>query len=104
MKHNRADIKRDVLDNHPSSEHSNSSLRIAGKVIAPFGFEYQASAAVHLFKKPGSMDFVFINQIVGFDRIEEGHADVAHKELRKSLMGLYGREDGRRKDTKDEMI
>lgn len=104
MKQNRADIKRETVNDHPASGRAHECLKGAGRAITPFGYEYQASAVVHLYKMPNSMNFVFANQIIGFDRIEEGHADVAHKELRKSLMKLYGREDGRRKDTKDEML
>jgi hypothetical protein len=103
MKQNRADIKRSDLQTDMAG-HANANIKIAGTNLKPWDMDYVASATVHLYKRSGSANFAFINQLVGFTQVEEGQADVALKELRRALMAAYGREDKRRSDTKDELL
>lgn len=104
MKHNRADIKRDTVEDHPMQQRAKMSLEMAGTNLAPWGFEYEGTAAVHYYRKPNTHDFVFITHLVKFNGIPEGQADVGLKELRRALMGLFGREDKRRSDTKEVIL
>lgn len=104
MKHNRADIKRQSYEDHPMQNQAKVNLKIAGSNLAPWGMSYEGTAAVHLYKKPGSLDYVFISHLSDMGSIPEGQADVALKELRRALMAQYGREDVRRTDTKEEML
>jgi hypothetical protein len=104
MKHNRADIQRDTLTDHPAADQSCLQIRLAGANLAPWGLDYKASAVVHYYQQPGTTNFAFIEQLVGISSIPEGQADVGHKTLRKALMKAYGREDVRRKDTKEEIL
>lgn len=104
MKHNKADILRQDGKDLFCKDQSNMNLKIAGFNLKPLGFEYQGSASVHYYRKFGSDDFTFIVQLIGFKDIEEGQADLGWKEMKKSLMKLFGREDKRRTDTKEEII
>lgn len=104
QKQNRADIKREVFTDHPTQAQAEMNIKLAGNNLAPWGFEYEASAVIHYYKKPNTHDYIFIAQTIGFHHIPEGQADVGLKELRRSLMAAYGREEQRRKDTKDENL
>lgn len=104
MKHSKADIKRDVYQDHPGETQARINTEIAGKNLAPWGFEYEGSATIHYYKKPGTHDFVFITHLTGLGILPEGQADVGLKELRRSLMSFYGQEDKRRKDTQEEIL
>ena len=105
--HNRADIDRQTYEGqqaHPAQARATDAIQSAGKVLAPWGFKYEGSAVVHYYSKPMTTDFVFGQQLIGMNGIAEGQADVGLKELRRALMGAYGRSDGRRKDTKEEVL
>lgn len=104
MKHNRADIKRETHSDHPLKESSRQQMEIAGKNLAPWGYEYEGSATIHYYKKHNTHDFVFITHLSKLELLPEGQADVGLKELRRALMGYYGREDKRRTDTKEEIL
>ncbi len=88
-----ASVEREVISDHERSVLANGIINQAGKALRPNGFEHQASIVVHLYKATlADHNFAFINQMVGLDRIPEGQADVALKELRRALMENYGRE------------
>lgn len=93
---NKADIKRDTLNDHPSKERSAFNLKLAGINLAPWEFEHEGSFAVHFYRKNGETTFAFICQTSGLGAIPEAQTDVGLKELRRALMGFYGREEKRR--------
>lgn len=93
------------MTDHPAQEIANRQVRNAGVNLAPWEFDYEASVVVHYYKKRGSdHTYAFLSQLVGLENLPEPQADVGHKELRKALMKAYGREEGRRTDTKDEIL
>ena len=104
MKHNRADIKRQTFTDHPLEAQSRLNMKTAGMNLTPWGFEYEGSATIHYYKKPGTLEYVFITHLSELHALPEGQADVGLKELRRALMALYGREDKRRTDTKEVIL
>lgn len=89
---NKADIKRDNLTDHPSKSFATVGLTNAGKALKPFQFEYQGSVAIHFYKIEGRDEYAFIVQQVGLPKIPEGQADVGFKEMKRTMMSVYGRE------------
>ena len=92
----KADIKRDEIADHPAQNMANLQVKLAGSNLAPLGFEYQASVAVHFYKQRNSETFAFICQQTDIYKLPEGQVDVGVKELRKALMKSFGREENRR--------
>jgi len=95
---NKAEIKRDVYEDHPAQGMARMQVKAAGVNICPLGFEYQGSAVIHFYKQNGTLTFVFGSQLVNIHNIPEAQVDVGLKELRRALMAVFGREDKRRKD------
>lgn len=104
LKKNRADIKRETFEDHPAQTLSRTNIQLSGSALAPWGYENVGSLVLHYYQKPGTHDYTFITQLVDLHKVPEGQADVGLKEARRSLMGAYGREDKRRKDTEQEIL
>jgi hypothetical protein len=104
IKQNKADIKRETFLDHPTQDRASMNIKVAGANLAPWGFEHEGSVAVHFYKKPNTHDYIFITHLVQLDKVPEGQADVGLKELRRAMMGVYGREDRRRTDVNEEII
>jgi hypothetical protein len=100
----KADIQRDTYDEHPLKDASKFQLTVAGTNLAPWGYDYEGSVAMHYYKQKGTHNYVFISQQLGLGKVPEAQADVGLKELRKAMMKTYGREDNRRGDVKEEIL
>lgn len=90
----KADVKRDNLSNHHLRKSTEQLLTTAGKALRPIGFDYLGSATVHYYVAESGMTtnaFAFISQTAGMNEIPEQAADAGHKELKTTLMGIYGR-------------
>lgn len=89
---NKADISRQDWSDHPVKDRAGAQVRSAGNALTPFGMEYECSAVVHFYRKPGTHQYAFIAQDTGLNAIPEGQADVGLKEMKRHMMGVYGRE------------
>lgn len=89
-------IERQDLKDHPSQDVAAAHLEEAALSLKPFGFEYQASFAVHLYQIAGQNVFSFVLQPRHMGIIPEQEADAALKEARRALMAIYGREERKR--------
>lgn len=86
-------IERKNVSDHPEQQKAAVHLKEAGLALKPFGFEYQASFAVHLYQISGQTVFSFVLQPHHMGIIPEQEADAALKEARRALMAIYGREE-----------
>ena len=78
-------------------------VKQAGCKLEPSGSRYMGSAVVHYYERgttshelaiEQTKEYQFVTQIL-VDKIDEGFADVGHKQLRIDLMDTYGRKQPR---------
>ena len=92
----KADVKRDNLSNHHLRKSTEQLLITAGKAVRPIGFDYLGTACVHYYVAESGMTtnaFAFIQHTVGMNEVPEQAADAGHKELKTTLMKIYGRRE-----------
>lgn len=97
---NTAKVTREVRPKHlTDTKHANHLIRKCGGIVVPRGHEYLGSAVVHYYRKPQKVSPLAIEQTneysvvcqVLVSDVEEGLADIGHKELKTQLMAAYGR-------------
>lgn len=91
---NRANVERSDAFDHPGREYAKDAIIRGALALKPLGLiKHQGSFALHMYVAEGTTDFMFICQTVGLHDIPEAQVDVGLKELRRQLMGLYGRDE-----------
>lgn len=81
----------EVIQEGELTSRFNGFMEKAGALLVPEGFEYAGFETVILLKnKDQQHTFAFVCKC-NLEGIEEGHADVAFKELKNHLMLKFGR-------------